>query len=181
MLSIAFCRRLSGALFLAANIIFVAINFAQTRGANLIVAILFMTCSVAIILSARQHRWLFYAGLGSIVAYALLCTSASGPGRLAQYGGAAIGVFIGVLTLRSALQAETGKQYNLPFPLSLLDTYPLAASSTIGVIANGSIAVGAAMSNDWGLFCFSGLCTIAHGFIIASDIPLRHYLANRQN
>ena len=168
-----FCRRASGLLFLLADIILLAGNLEEANAYQLAAAILFITCAIAMTLSANNHRWLFYNASAVIIAYMLVSFTGSGQGTALQYIGGMIGIIGGLLIFRAALQRETGKQYTIPYPLNLADRYPLATAGSIEGACAFFIAAGSLINADMLLFTVATLWTLAHIFLFASDEYLR--------
>jgi len=169
------CRKLSGVIFLLADCVLLIGNFAHTNIAQLIAAILFISCALALSLSANNHRWLFYNATAVITAYVLVSFSGQGGGVFLQYLGGVIGVVGGLLIFRGALQRECNKQWNLMHPFSLIDRYPLATAGVIEGSCALFVAVGSLLNQDMVLFITASLWGIAHLFLIFSD----EYLRNR--
>ena len=167
-------RRLSGIIFLAANILFLVLNLHETNVLQLTAAILFMSCSISLILSANYHRFLFWGGIAVSVAYILTAISNDGDGNFFAYLSIINGIIAGVLIFRGGLQRETGKQYRLPYPIDILDKYPLASAGVIEGFCCLLLFISALLNYDYKLLIASGLWLIAHGFLIYSDEYLRH-------
>ncbi len=164
----ALCRRISGSLFLIANIALLVSNLHNTNNLQLFASFLFMSCSVALFLSANNHRWLFWGGVTVAIAYILTAIS-NGEGNILSWVSIGLGVFAGGLIFRGGLQRETGKQYPMAGWLSILDKYPLAMAGAIEGLCCTLIFVGAFYYDDIRLMISSFLWLVAHGFLIASD------------
>ena len=169
-------RRISGLLFLFANFFLLVSNFQQTNMMQFVASLIFISCSIALILSANNHRWLFWGGLAVAVAYIITALSGVGSGELFSKISIIFGVFAGALIFRAGLQRETGKQFPLMNPFDLLDKYPLASAGIIEGSCCILLFTGAAFNDDIRLMIASGTWTIAHGFLIASDEYLRERL-----
>lgn len=142
-------------------------------GSQFIAAALFISCAIALYLSAKNHRWLFYNALAVITGYALVSFTGEGGGTVLQYIGGIIGIIGGLLILRGAFQRETGKQYQLAKPLNNLDLYPLASAGGIEGSCAFFIAIGSFINGDINLAIVASLWVIAHLFLISSDEYLR--------
>ncbi len=174
-LSYPLCRRVSGVLFLCGNLFLLLSNVTETNGMQLVSSILFLSCSCAVILSAANHLWLFYWGTAIMMAYLTVGLS----------NGLSLGVFSpeliaimsgflgGILLIRAGFQRHTGRQYPLPFPLSLTDKYPLACAGIIQGSGCLAILASALLLSDFRLAIASAIWCVAHGFLIASDEYLR--------
>ncbi len=141
-------RRASGALFLAANIIFLLSNYSSLNYYYLIASLLFISSSITLYLSAHNHRWLFYIAMSSMAAYALIAFTDSGSGVPSQYLGGIIGILGEFLVLRSAFQREFNKQYDLPKPFDLIDKYPLAGVAVIAGTSTVFILIGSILNQN---------------------------------
>lgn len=177
MLSAKFCRTLSGFLFLTGNVLLFVTNLPDPNVFQLVSSLLFMSCSVSLILSALSHRWLFWGSGALMAAYLLIALGATGDGTFMQYLGAVTGVISAVFIFRSALKSEFNRQFILPRPLNLLDEFPLATAGFIEGPCCVLICIGAVLSGTYHLAASAGLWTVAHGFLIASDVSLRQRLA----
>jgi hypothetical protein len=166
-------RQASGWLFLGANILLFITNLANTNLLQFTAAILFMSCSISVILSARDYRWLFWGGAAVIIAYGLASISVA-PGKPGiEYLGILTGAISGLLILRGAFQRHTGRQFNLPRLLRLLDRYPLASAGAIEGTGCVLITIGALAAGDIRLFFAALLWTLAHILLMISDEYLR--------
>lgn len=168
-----FCRKLSGILFLTGNISLSILNISDTNWYQFWAGIIFTTCSISLILSSHNHRWLFYAGIASLVACTLTSISSEGQGEILTYTSAFAGIAAAFLSIRAALQRETNKQYKLPKPIDILDKYPLAMA---GFIEGGCFlmtAIGATINHDYRLASMTYLWVVAYIFLIFSDEYLR--------
>lgn len=173
------CRRISGTLFLTANLSLFFANFTDTNIYQLIASLLFISCSTCLILSAKNHRWLFYCSFALIGGAILVAISNRGEGDHLNLVGMIVGISAGLLDLRAAMQRETGKQYKLPFILKSFDKYPLAMGSLTEQVFNIFILGGAILNNDIRLAVIIFLWMIAHSFLIASDEYFRQMLINK--
>ena len=173
MFTVKHSRLISGFLFLFSNVYLFVNNLVLMDIHQLISSILFITCSVSVILSAYHHRWLFWGGTAVGLAYVLIALSERNENVLFQTIGAIIGIIAGALIFRSALQAETGKQYAFKGILKYIDHYPLAAAGVIEGTCCLAMFIGAILSDDLILIITSGLWVIAHSFLIGSDNYLR--------
>jgi hypothetical protein len=167
------CRKISGILFLTGHITLFMTNTIETNWLQLIASILFMSCSVSLILSAKNHRWLFYAGLVVILGYIFTIISKTGDGSVIQYIGLIGGIIGGLLIFRSAFQRETGQQFKLPDMINFIDKYPLASAGLIEGVCCLLISIGALINNDYRLALCSFIWMIAQGFLAASDEFIR--------
>lgn len=166
-------RKLSGIIFLLADCVLLVGNFANTNTAQLVAAILFISCAIALSLSANNHRWLFYNSIAVITAYILVSFTGQGGGVILQNLGGIIGVIGGLLILRGALQREFNKQWNLPYPLLFIDRYPLATAGIIEGSCALFVAAGSFVNQDVVLLLTASLWFIAHICLIFSDEYLR--------
>jgi hypothetical protein len=142
-------RRISGMIFLSANAFLLITNFQNTNTLQFCASILFLSCSVALILSANNHRWLFWGGFAVAIAYIMTALSNEGSGD---------------------------KQIELMKPFDILDKYPLAMAGFIEGACCVLLFISSILLSDMRLFLASGLWTIAHGFLIYSDEYLREKL-----
>ncbi len=179
MIDFKVCRKIAGYLFLAANISLFVWNFSNTNWYQLLSGLFLASCSIALILSAKNHRWLFYCGFslmtGSILA------SISNEGNQFTYSAVMVGIVIGLLDFRAGWQRETKKQYALPYPLSAIDRYPLTAASVIEMIFCVLLAIGSVLNEDFRLLTICFIWIIAHMFLIASDEFLRERIVKGSN
>jgi hypothetical protein len=169
-------RRISGMIFLSANAFLLITNFQNTNTLQFCASILFLSCSVALILSANNHRWLFWGGFAVAIAYIMTALSNEGSGDILAHISIIFGVFAGALIFRGGLQRETGKQIELMKPFDILDKYPLAMAGFIEGACCVLLFISSILLSDMRLFLASGLWTIAHGFLIYSDEYLREKL-----
>lgn len=168
-----FFRRTAGLIFLAGNIFLFISNVSNTNWYQLSAGLLFTTCSISLILSARHHRFLFYSAFSVLVACLLVSVSSPGNGQILTYLSGIAGFAGGFLTLRAALQRETHKQYSLPYFLSGLDKYPIAASGLIQGPCFLATGIGAAINSDDRLMIVSFLWVAGYLCLIFSDEYLR--------
>ncbi|MEM9469665.1 MAG: hypothetical protein AAF988_05840 [Pseudomonadota bacterium] len=154
----------------------VVLNFYETNIIQLIAGLLFASCSVSLILSAKQHRWLFYSGFALLVAYVLVSFSGNNESHVLQKFGSIAGIIGGSLTLRAAFQRETGKQFNLPYPFNLIDKYPLASAGLLEGSFCLIMVIGAFLSFDIRLGIIASIWVIAHSCLFLSDEYVRERL-----
>ena len=176
-----FFRRYAGTLFLIGNITALLTNLIDTNWYQLWSGLLFVTCSISLILSSHHHRWLFYCGISTFVACMLIAVSSPGDGQILTYLSGLAGFTGAFLTLRAAFQRETHKQYTLPFPLGLIDKYPMAASGIIEGTCFFATAIGALINSDYRLAIVSFIYVTGYVCLIASDEYLRAHLNNKIN
>ena len=168
-------RQASGWLFLISNAFLFTSNLTMPN-MNLLqflAAILFITCSLSLILSAYDYRFLFWGGITIIIAYGLTSVSANADAPGIEYFGIITGLIAGLLILRAAFQRHTGRQFNLPGFLNWLDRYPLASAGAIEGSGCVLISIGAAEAEDIRLFITAILWTLAHVMLVISDEYLR--------
>jgi hypothetical protein len=173
MFDYKFCRRASGWAFLSGNMLTILLNTVNPNWFQFFAGILFTVCSITTILSASNHRWLFLTGFTVIAAYVLVAFSTTGDGTWLKYIGGLTGLVGGLLVWRAAFQRETKKQYDLPYPLSLVDRYPLAGAGIIEGLGCVFILMGALMNNDMRLTFLVVIWIIGYITLIASDEFLR--------
>ena len=170
-------RRLSGVLFLISNFYLLIANIHNTNVPQLIAALLFISCSIALILSATRHRFLFWGGGAVAVAYIL--TASSNESGVFSYLSMIAGVIGGGLIFRAGLQRETGKQYPLPSFLRGLDQFPLAMAGLIEGSSCLFLLITAYIHHDKHLMIASALWVCAHLLLINSDEYLRDKIEHK--
>ena len=173
MLTAPAFRRISGSLFLLADIVLLLSNYHSLNYLYLIAAILFISCAIALYLSANNHRWLFYNAVAVILGYALVSFTDSGSGALSQYIGGIVGIIGGFLILRAAFQREYNKQYSFPKPFDLIDKYPMAGAGAIEGMSATLIFVGSLMNQNTVLTLVAFIWMVAHTCLFLSDEYLR--------
>ena len=136
-----------------------------------------MSSSVALFLSAQNHRWLFYIAISSMTAYALISFTDSGDGVVSQYIGGVIGIVGEILVLRAAFQREFNKQYALPMPLDLLDKYPMAGTAVLAGSSTVFILIGSLINQNITLIVLTLIWLPGYICLFLSDEYLRQRLS----
>ncbi|HPO14922.1 MAG TPA: hypothetical protein PLI09_15880 [Candidatus Hydrogenedentes bacterium] len=174
-------RRCAGTVFLIGNITALLTNLVDTNWYQLWSGLLFVTCSISLILSSHHHRWLFYCGISTFFACMLIAVSSPGDGQILTYLSGLAGFTGAFLTLRAAFQRETHKQYKLPATLSLIDKYPMAASGIIEGTCFFITTIGALINSDYRLAIVSFIYVAGYGCLILSDEYFRKALSLRHS
>lgn len=169
-------RRACGVLFLMANILFLLTNYHTLSYIYLVASFLFMSSSLALYLSAKNHRWLFYIALSSMTAYALISFTDSGGGVISQYIGGVIGIVGEFLVLRSAFQREFNKQFDLIMPFDLLDKYPMAGTAVLAGTSTIFIFIGSIINQNMPLILVTSIWLPGYLCLFLSDEYVRRKL-----
>jgi len=169
-------RRASGILFITGNLLFLLSNYHTLSYIYLAASLFFISSSVALVLSARNHRWLFYIAISSMTAYSLISFTDSGDGVASQYLGGIIGIVGELLVLRSAFQREFNKQYNLPMPFDLLDKYPMAGTAVLAGTSTVFILIGSLINQNITLILLTCIWLPGYICLFLSDEYLRNRL-----
>lgn len=170
-------RQISGYFFLIGNISLFLFQSATPSPLHMTASIMLTLCSVFLVLSDRDARWLYATGGFIVVAYALIAGAAGGDGRVMQIIGTIFPAINGLLLIRSAWQVRHPKRFQsrspLLKPLEIIDRYPVAAAGIIQLPGTIMICFGAFTSGDPTLGFASSLWILAALCMVPSDPDLR--------
>jgi hypothetical protein len=158
------------------HLVFLLSNYSTLSYIYLTASLFFISSSIALVLSAKNHRWLFYIAFSSMTAYSLVSFTDTGNGVASQYLGGIIGIVGELLVLRSAFQREFNKQYNLPMPLDLLDKFPMAGTAVLAGTSTIFILIGSIINQNIVLILLTSIWLPGYICLFLSDEYLRKRL-----
>jgi len=173
-----YARQISGYLFFTGNAALLVFNYESLNLSQMAASLMLMLCSVLLIFSNRNIRWLYACGALIVTAYALIAHAADGDGRIMQIIGVILPMANGLLLIRSAWQADFKTRFTSHSlwtkPLALIDAYPVAGAGLIQIPGTGLICAGAVLSGDWTLAFSACMWILAALFMAWSDPALPH-------
>lgn len=174
-------RQISGYFFLIGNVSLFLFQSGTPSPLHMTASIMLTLCSVFLVLSDRDARWLYATGGFIVAAYALIAFAAAGEGRAMQIVGTIFPAINGLLLIRSATQAAHPQRFKSPLPilkpLETVDRYPVAAAGLIQLPGTIMICLGAIQSDNATLGFASSMWIIAALCMVPSDPDLRKKFA----